>query len=203
MFRDQPILETLKLVASSEQWAVYEPLRAVDPPQLWGEDSPGQLENFAARERVEAEILIGVRSRLELGYWEATGRWNDAPAFTAIDPLFWRQLEFALPYGRVWQIATKNYFSDLLVSEVRSRIPSTQGDKEKLRRDLVSWFAQCESAGLRANSKSHWFASAKVKFPTLTQNLFNAVWARLGHPHPLKFDGRPEAEGSEKNGVTP
>lgn len=192
MFRDRPILETLELVAARDEWLCYAAIRHVDPPPLWAEGFPGQQAMFAAREQLEAKILPRVRYKLEQGDWVAIGRWNDGPTFDEIDRRLWSRLEFALPYGRVWMPRSEDFFSDVLVSQVRQPVQHSQKQKEQLRSALLRWFANREDAGDPPLPKSKWLTMAKADFPGLTTNLFNGVWSSLGHPHPLKIDGRPE-----------
>lgn len=190
MFRNRPILETLEIVASPEEWQAYEPVRHVDPPPTWSHGFPGQHAMFAAREETEALILVKVRAKLERGDWTAIGRWNDAPTYTQIDQLLWPKLEFDLAYDRVLMERSRDFFCDLHISEVRPTVQSLQ-EKAEIARELKKWFASLEKAGEGPRRKNEWQVLAERKFPGLTDNLFNGVWRRLGHPHTLKHDGRP------------
>jgi hypothetical protein len=195
MFKDISLLDAMRRLASTEEWAEFDALRLhyADLDKCGDETMDFAAPQIARLKQHRETLQDRVRAKLESGEWLAEGFESSlGPQPHRIHPRFWKLMRWDMRYDGAAGNGLK--FVSLAISQVAPACSTGSHDgKIKLRKRLISFIEQRAKESGGQLKKAELLKAAQQYFSEerITANLFQTAWQQADLPLTTRLRGRP------------
>ena len=181
--------DTVRLVATDEEWAEFLVWRAQPKPKML--DRYGR--NPDVPHDLADDLFARIIARLSEGELVAFGRWGEEPSFQEIEPMHWATMHYNIWFNELgYAEGGRVGFSSVCVEQRTSQVtpPELPQVRSAVSRIVNNWLKTNPECQI---TKREMLARVRAELGPdyrVSENLFKGVW-QSGFPESNKYKNRP------------